>query len=267
MTATEKFGYEWKKYHQIIPEYEEQFLKWVTPLKPQHFKNKSILDAGCGTGRNSYWPLIYGAKEVLAFDFDPRTVAVARKNLAKFKNVKVCFGNIYQISQKNKFDIAHAIGVIPHLRNPELAVLQLVKATKKGGKVILWLLGAEGNKWLIVIGSLIRVVTSRLPLFLVDWLSLVLTIPLYAFIKLALVDHPYLKQISKYKFFHIRSIVFDHLIFEVVHYWTFQEAIALLKKCGLKNVKASRINLNSWTVIGSVPGRHSSALPEDQKLS
>ena len=76
MGSTERFSFEWKKYPLIIPEYEMQFLRWVYPLKPEDFMGKKVLDAGCGTGRNSFWPLIYGAKEVVAFDYDKEIVKI-----------------------------------------------------------------------------------------------------------------------------------------------------------------------------------------------
>ena len=52
--SQERFGYEWNKFNKIVPKYELQFLKWVFPLKKEDFKDKKILDAGCGIGRNSY---------------------------------------------------------------------------------------------------------------------------------------------------------------------------------------------------------------------
>ena len=30
--STDRFGFEWNKYNQIIPEYETQFRKWTYPL-------------------------------------------------------------------------------------------------------------------------------------------------------------------------------------------------------------------------------------------
>ena len=38
-----------------------------------YWKGKDILDAGCGIGRNTYWPISYGAKSAIAFDMDDRT--------------------------------------------------------------------------------------------------------------------------------------------------------------------------------------------------
>ena len=146
--STERFGYEWDTYASIIPEYEEQFLKW-TGMQKKEFKGKKILDAGCGTGRNSYWPLTYGAKTITAFDYDPRTVDVAKKNLSSFKNAQVRWGSIYNIPEKGVFDLAFSIGVVHHLADPRKAIAELAKATKKGGKVLIWVYGYEGNEWIV----------------------------------------------------------------------------------------------------------------------
>jgi len=115
MSSAERFGYEWNKFNKIIPEYEIQFLKWVYPLKKDDFKDKIILDAGCGTGRNSYWPLLYGAKKVVAFDFDKRIVDVAKKNLSQFENAEAVYQSIYDIAYENEFDIVFSIGVVQFL--------------------------------------------------------------------------------------------------------------------------------------------------------
>src|SRR3989344_4571518 len=115
--STERFGYEWCKFNTILLDHETQFLRWVYPLKKSDFNGKKILDAGCGNGRNSYWPLIYGAKKVVAFDYNMKTVVVAKENLSKFKNCEVLYNSIYDINYKNEFDISFSIGVIHHLEN------------------------------------------------------------------------------------------------------------------------------------------------------
>lgn len=250
MGSEERFGYEWNKYREIIPEYEEQFKKWIFPLDKKSFKDKTVLDAGCGTGRNSYWPLVYKAKKVVAFDYDRRTVEVAKKNLKKFKNAEVFYESIYDIDFKNKFDIAFSIGVIHHLEDPNKAVENLAKSVKKGGNVLIWVYGYEGNEWIVNYISPLRKITSRLPLKLTNLVAYLFSVPFFTFVKVIPQKKPYMKQLSDFRFWHIHSIIFDQLIPRIANYWTKKEAMDLFKNKGLEDIKAYRVNKNSWTVIG-----------------
>jgi len=248
--STKRFGYEWSRYHEIIPEYEGQFLKWVFPLKKNNFTGKKILDAGCGTGRNSFWPLIYGAKEVFAFDYNLETVNVAKKNLSKFKNVNVFYSSIYDPDIKNRFDIAFSIGVIHHLEKPHLAVQKLSDSVKKNGIVLIWVYGFEGNEWIVKYINPIRRITSRLPLSITNLISYFFSSILFFYLKIFPHKRIYLKQISKFRFWHVHSIVFDQLIPKIANYWKREEALKLFENKNLKNIKIYRVNNNSWTIIG-----------------
>ena len=84
MTSTERFGYEWNKYSHMDPIYESQFRNWIGKLTPNDFKDKNVLDAGCGMGRNSYWALKYGARYLTAFDADQRSVDATKNTLKDF---------------------------------------------------------------------------------------------------------------------------------------------------------------------------------------
>ncbi|MEK6875355.1 MAG: class I SAM-dependent methyltransferase [Nanoarchaeota archaeon] len=247
--SQERFGYEWNKFNKIIPKYEIQFLKWVYPLKKEDFKGKRIIDAGCGTGRNSYWPLIYGAKGVFAFDYDKRTVSIAKRNLSKFKNAHVEFKSIYDLKEKNKFDIAFSIGVIHHLEDPDLAIRNLIFSVKKGGIVLIWVYGYEGNEWIVKYINPIRKITSKTNPSLINIFSYVFSIPLYFYIKIFNQKSPYLKQISTFKFWHIHSIVFDQLIPRIANYWKKEEALNFFKDKNVYNINIYNVNKNSWTVI------------------
>jgi len=55
--SPERFGFEWAKYSEIKPEYEEQFNRWLPFLTKEEWRGKRFLDVGCGMGRNSYWPM------------------------------------------------------------------------------------------------------------------------------------------------------------------------------------------------------------------
>ena len=110
MSSYNRFGYEWSKYSRIIPLYEHQFLGWIQPLTPADFKGLRVLDGGCGIGRNSLWSAKYGASQVVAFDVDPRSVGVARNNLAPYANAKVEEHSLYDIPYENEFDLTR----LPH---------------------------------------------------------------------------------------------------------------------------------------------------------
>jgi SAM-dependent methyltransferase len=254
MSSEKRFGYEWHKYRQIDPNYELQFKRWISPFKPEDFKNKRVLDAGCGMGRNSYWALKYGAKELVAFDYDPRSVEAAKKNLAAFNNSRVKLQSIYQIDYQDEFDIAFCIGVIHHLADPDLAIKNLIKAVKPGGLILIWVYGYESNEWIVKFISPIRkAITSKLPVWLLHFLTYFLSLPLYLFIRLIPQKSPYLKQVSQFKFSHLHSIVFDQLLPKIANYYKKEEARELLTKHKLKNIGISHTNSNSWTVWGYKP--------------
>lgn len=87
--SPERFGYEWDNYPEMRPEYEEQFLGWTPHMKPVDWRGVSFVDAGCGMGRNSYWPMRYGAARCLSIDVDHRSVNSARRTLASYPNATV----------------------------------------------------------------------------------------------------------------------------------------------------------------------------------
>lgn len=252
MASENRFNFEWSKYKELDPTYEKQFLGWINPLKPENFKDKTVLDAGCGMGRNSYWPLKYGARKVVAFDNAEGTLASARRTLAEFSNVEILRRSIYDIEWKDEFDIVFSIGVIHHLKDPKLAISKLVQATKPGGTFLMWVYGHEGNEWIVRwVNPVRKHFTSKLPPFLLDKISYLASIPLYLFVKTIPTQNEYLHQLKGFNFRHIHSIVFDQLLPSVANYWTKEEARALLNDVGLKNIDIRHHNKNSWTVWGT----------------
>lgn len=153
---------------------------------------------------------------------------------------------------KENFDIVMCIGVIHHLENPKLAIKKLIKATKKGGKLVIWVYGYECNEWIKKYINPVRFFTSRLPLPVVNYISAIITIFLLAFLKLVSPKKTYLKQISMFSFWHVHSIIFDQLIPKIAHYWTKEEALSLLKKQpNIGRIRIHHTNDNSWTIIGT----------------
>jgi SAM-dependent methyltransferase len=256
MSSEERFGFEWNKYSELDPNYELQFARWVYPLTQADFSGRRVLDAGCGMGRNSFWALKWGASKVTAFDFDRRSVSHAEKNLSEFTNAEVLFKSIYDIDWQNEFDVVFSIGVIHHLKNPRLAVSNLVRAAKPGATILLWVYSHEGSEWIVkYINPIRKNITSKLPVGLTHVLAYFFSVPLWFFVKIFRSPSPYLKQLSGFKFRHIHSIVFDQLIPEVANYWTKDEARDLFGGLGVENLQVIRPPTEcGWTVTAKKLG-------------
>lgn len=251
MASSERFGYEWDKYSHMDSVYESQFRNWIGKLAPEDFKDKNILDAGCGMGRNSYFALKYGARHLTAFDADWRSVNATKKTLSDFDNVKVLFKSIYDIIWNKNFDIIFCIGVLHHLKHPKIALERLVKALAYGGTLLVWVYSYEGNEWIVrYVNPIRKMITSKLPLGLVHFLSYFASIPLWLFVKTFRGPSIYLRQLSGFKFWHIHCIVFDQLIPEVANYWKKREVEQLFNGLKLKSVEVySPANKSGWIVV------------------
>jgi|SRR5579859_251496 len=249
-----RFGYAWHLYGELLPEHEEQFLRWTAPLARRDWQGVWFLDAGCGVGRNSYWSMAYGALGGVALDVDDRTLARARTNLAVFPTVEVRHQSVYEITQEDFFDISFSIGVVHHLEFPGHAVARLVRATRPGGRVLVWLYGRENNGWIVHFFDPLRIALfGRLPLALVHALSWPLTVMLWSMLRIGLNRLEYFRLIRRFSFDHLRAIVFDHMIPRITRYYSRDEAIDLLKGAGLEDLEVDWVNQVSWAVCGRKP--------------
>ncbi len=237
MSSHERFGYEWDKYSWVSERYEGQFRNWTAPIREEEWKGKSVLDAGCGMGRNSYWPMKWGAKRITAFDFDERSVARAKETLKEFQEAEVQYKSIYDIEWKDEFDVAFSIGVIHHLREPKRALERMVAALKPGGRLLIWVYGYEGNEWIVRYVDPVRInITSKLPLPFVHFLSYFASVPLYLYCRYGSPKSGYLRQLATFDHWHVHSIVFDQLIPDVANYWKKTEVEALAQGLPLRDV-------------------------------
>ena len=252
MSSQNRFGYEWDKYSWVDENYEVQFRNWTNPMTPDDWKGKRILDVGCGMGRNSYWSMKWGAAGGVAFDYDERSVARAKETLKDFPTSLVLFKSVYEIDWKDEFDIAFSIGVIHHLKDPKLAVKNMVTALKPGGKLLIWVYGYEGNEWIVKYVDPVRKgITSKLPPAVVHFFSYFCSVPLFLFVKIFRGPSGYLQQISNFDFWHIHSIVFDQLIPDVANYWKKDEVLALTQGLPLSDIMVTPPPNNSGWILSA----------------
>jgi SAM-dependent methyltransferase len=257
--STDRFGYSWERFSQPSEDQEKQFNGWTALLKPEDWVGKSFLDCGCGAGRNSLWAMRRGARHGVAIDLDERSLAAAERNLSGL-NVEIRRQSLYDVDDRDVFDIVFSIGVVHHLEKPDEALAQMVRAAKPGGKVLVWLYGYENMELYVnLLDPLRKLLLSRLPLSWVWALATLATIPLYVALRLGLGRIAYFKLIRRFSFAHLRHILFDQMIPRIAKYYRQDEALSLMARAGLDGVDCAWVNQMSWCVVGTKPASQGEA--------
>lgn len=252
--SPDRFGYAWAEYSELRPEYEAQFRRWTVLIPESEWRGRRFIDVGCGMGRNSHWPMSWGAAGGNAIDVDDRSLASARRTLERWPALEVKKMSAYEIGFENAFDIAFSIGVIHHLAEPERALAEMVKAAKPGGRVLIWVYGYENNEWIVkYFNPFRRLLFARLPIGITHFCSTVLTGILWLLLRLGVGRIEYFHQIRGFTFRHLRSIVFDQMLPRIANYWRRDEVEALLRGAGLTSISLAPVNNMSWCAVGTKP--------------
>ena len=94
---------------------------------------ETVLDAGCGTGALAY-ALAPSVAEVVGVDVNPEYLEAARASAPA--NVRFLEADVTALPfGYGEFDVASSYRVLHHVRRPELAVSELARVTRLGGRV------------------------------------------------------------------------------------------------------------------------------------
>jgi len=132
-------------YNQVYKNGEEKhytsFITSGTPsdessevLKTMSWKNKQVLDVGCGTGLFSYMAAKKGAK-VIGIDYSKEAINIAQKSHI---HPNLLYQN-FDISNfpNKKFDIIVSLGTLEHMDNPFQILKKFKNFLKNNGKIII----------------------------------------------------------------------------------------------------------------------------------
>jgi len=173
--TAKSFGYEWTQFSRMIEQYEQNFQHYFEGYSTDFFNDKLVLDAGCGTGRHTYYAAKYGA-EVVGIDLS-RAIDVAYQNNRNNAYTHFIQADLTNLPLKHElFDMVYSLGVLHHLPDPESGFKELLKYAKTGGLMHIYVYGNLENapRWhraLLSGVTAVRRVTTQMPRPLLKKLS------------------------------------------------------------------------------------------------
>jgi SAM-dependent methyltransferase/uncharacterized protein YbaR (Trm112 family) len=162
------FGYEWSHYSRMLDQYEQNFKSYFEGYSTDFFNNKLVLDAGCGTGRHSYYAAKYGA-EVIGIDLS-KAIDVAYRNNRANTRAHFIQADLTNLPLRyESFDMVYSIGVLHYTPEPESGFKELLKFVKPDGRILIYVYHKldEAPRWhqgLLALVTTARRVTTHTPM-------------------------------------------------------------------------------------------------------
>ena len=263
------FGWQWQHFTQADERYEQQFLAWIAPVTPEFFKDKIVLEGGCGKGRHTQLAARWGAIDVIGVDLSA-AVETAFAATRELPNVHIVQADIYALPFAVVFDYVFSVGVLHHLPDPRGGFKSLASRVKPGGHISAWVYGAENNEWITRwVNPLRKRLTSRMNPRTLLQLSKLPAAMMFAATKLIygpvnrltpgvarhLFYNDYLKAIANFGWREQHTIVFDHLVAPTAFYISRAEFADWWREIGASDVITGWHNRNSWRGFGRISSK------------
>jgi SAM-dependent methyltransferase len=269
LRTAEAFAWHGREFTELLPEHEEHFLDVIAPRGPDFFRDKVVMDAGCGPGRHALFAARYGAREVWALDLG-EAVETAHRLAAEEPRVHVLQADLLEPpfppgGEERGFDFIFSLGVVHHLDDPAAAVRSLSRLLRPGGELFVWVYAREGNALARYAIEPIRRLTTRLPPRTLSLLTLPIAVTLYGLAKLVygpahgtplerwLPARGWFGPLAGFSFRRSRAVVADQLVAPKTDYVQKSELRGWLEDAGLEQIAIASRNGNSWRARGARP--------------
>jgi 2-polyprenyl-3-methyl-5-hydroxy-6-metoxy-1,4-benzoquinol methylase len=229
--AADRLREKYDRWHEErdVPEDDNYHAPWHV-LAREHLgdlRGLSVLEIGCGRGSFARYLQQQGANLVAA-DFSESAIEIAKRRLAGLSNYKLLVADIQEIPfEAETFDVVVSLATLEHVRDPDAALRELVRVTKKGGRLMvmipnylslvgLWRVycrligrpyhevGQPINHPLIFIGLIRKLKRLGCRIDATEGRAHLLGVPKYGTIELPWLERPY--AITKWFAFHTLAV-------------------------------------------------------------
>jgi len=244
------YSYQWRKFKQMFPEWEQVFLDSIQPIAPSFFRGRVGLDGGCGFGRSLYYSASYGAT-MIGLDLS-EAVEAARENTRHLPYVHLVQGDIFNPPvRRRSLDFVYSIGVLHHLPDPKGGFLSLSRLLKPDAPMFIWVyLRHRGRQ--IAAFTAVRAITTRLPLRLLNVICLglaaaqwLVVLAPYRLLARFAATRPLAERMpftvyARYPFRVLHTDWFDGLSVPLVNYYRPQEVAEWYRQGGYERIRIDR---------------------------
>jgi SAM-dependent methyltransferase len=164
----------------------EQFLDWFSPLDPDSFRGKDVLELGFGNGSLLVHMASFAPARLCGVELG-ETLETARRNVEAVAgpgtSVELHHGDLTRVDL-GPFDLVYCIGVLHHLRDPDAGFAAVLRHARPGAAFHAWVYAREGNTVVRALVDPVRRVSSRLPWWITKYgVALPLVLPYFAYAK------------------------------------------------------------------------------------
>ncbi len=256
------YSYQWRKFKQMFPHWEEVFRESIAPVQPEFFAGKIGLDGGCGFGRSLVYAASYGAT-VVGLDLS-EAIEAARENTRNLSGVHLVQGDIFHPPiARRSLDFVYSIGVLHHLPDPKGGFVSLSRLLKPGAPIVIWVYLRKRGRQIKAFAAM-RAVSTRLPLRTLNVVCLALAVAQFTMFigprrllesigARALARRVPFSLYAKYPFRALHTDWFDGLSVPLVNYYKPHEIAEWYRAAGLAHVRIGSEAEWNGRAIGYAP--------------